>query len=320
MKRVHIEKAAGTFFAAFSIVFLIACGNSTLAQSSDTSAVGVTARPVTIPVTIRIKGHVSPEPELRPVDFTISEDGEPQTILSLRAMGTNSPINLVVLIQDDVVSSIALEIKPLAEFIRRLPRGSRVSVGYLRTGSLQIRQKFTPDLEKAARSLRSPLGLSSAAPYNPYVELVDALKRFDSQSAGRRAVLMVSDGVDVSRGFDPSFQSVDLDRAITEAQRRAVAIYAFFAPTVGAAENGNLIPNGQSLLQKLADQTGGHAFFQGFSVPTSFDPFIKELSVALDRQIAVTYLSTHPKKGFHRVKIISLTPDVELNYPTGYKR
>lgn len=320
MKRVHIEKAVGALFTAFSVILLIACGNCTLAQSSDTSALGVSARPITIPVTIRVKGRVPPESELRPVDFTISEDGEPQTILSLRAMGTNSPINLVVLIQDDVVPSIALEIKPLAEFIRRLPRGSRVSVGYLRTGSLQIRQKFTPDLEKAARSLRSPLGLSSAAPYNPYVELVDALKRFDSQPAGRRAVLMVSDGVDVSRGFDPSFQSVDLDRAITEAQRRAVAIYAFFAPTVGAAGNGNLIPNGQSLLQKLADQTGGHAFFQGFGVPTSFDPFIKELSAALDRQIAVTYLSTHPKKGFHRVKIVSLTPDVELNYPTGYKR
>jgi VWFA-related protein len=320
MKRVHIEKAVGALFTAFSVILLIACGNCTLAQSSDTSALGVSARPITIPVTIRVKGRVPPESELRPVDFTISEDGEPQTILSLRAMGTNSPINLVVLIQDDVVPSIALEIKPLAEFIRRLPRGSRVSVGYLRTGSLQIRQKFTPDLEKAARSLRSPLGLSSAAPYNPYVELVDALKRFDSQPAGRRAVLIVSDGVDVSRGFDPSFQSIDLDRAITEAQRRAVAIYAFFAPTVGAAGNGNLIPNGQSLLQKLADQTGGHAFFQGFGVPTSFDPFIKELSAALDRQIAVTYLSTHPKKGFHRVKIVSLTPDVELNYPTGYKR
>jgi len=235
-------------------------------------------------------------------------------------MGNNSPINLLVLIQDDVVSSVALEIKPLAEFITKLPRGSRVSVGYLRTGSLQIRQKFTSDLEKAARSLRSPLGVAIAAPYNPYVELVDALKRFDSQPAGRRAVLMVSDGVDVSRGFDSSFQSVDLDRAISEAQRRAVAVYAFFAPTVAAAGNGSLIPNGQSLLQKLSDQTGGHAFFQGFSAPTSFDPFIRELSAALDRQIALTYLSTHPKKGFHRIKIVSLTPDVELNYPTGYKR
>ena len=320
MKRGKNGRAIGTLAAIFSIVLLIVGTNSIFAQSGDTSGVGVSARPVTIPVTIRVKGRVPAETELRPVDFTISEDGEPQTILSLRAMGTNSPINLVILIQDDVVSSIALEIKPLAEFIRRLPRGSRVSVGYMRAGSLQVRQKFTPDLEKAARSLRSPIGASSAAPYNPYVELIDALKRFDSQPAGRRAVLMVSDGVDVSLGFDSGFHSVDLDRAITEAQRRAVAIYAFFAPTVGAAGNSNLIPNGQSLLQKLADQTGGHAFFQGFSAPTSFDPFIKELSGTLDRQIAVTYLSTHPKKGFHRVKIVSLTPDVELNYPTGYKR
>ena len=317
MKRVRNGKTIGAFVAAsFSIVLLFANG-STCAQSGDPGT--VSARPVTIPVTIRVKGPVPAESELKPVDFTISEDGQPQTILSIRAMGNSSPINLLVLIQDDVVSSVALEIKPLAEFIRKLPRGSRVSVGYLRTGSLQVRQKFTSDLEKAARSLRRPLGFSSAAPYNPYVELVDALKRFESQPAGRRAVLMVSDGVDVSRGFDSSFQSVDLERAISEAQRRAVAVYAFFAPTV-AANGSNLIPFGQSSLQKLADQTGGRAFFQGFNAPTSFDPFIRELSAALDRQIALTYLSTHPRKGFHRIKIVSLTPDVELSYPAGYKR
>jgi VWFA-related protein len=319
MKRLKDGRVMRASLAAiFSVVLPFVTGSNTLAQSNGPSA--VTAVPVTIPVAIRVKGRVPPESELRPVDFTISEDGQPQTILSIRAMGTNSPINLLVLIQDDVVSSVALEIKPLAEFIRRLPRGSRVSVAYMRTGSLQVRQKFTPDLEKAARSLRSPLGLSSAAPYNPYVELIDATKRFDSQPAGRRAVLMVSDGVDVSRGFESTFQSIDLERAITEAQRRAVAVYAFFAPTVGASGNGSLIPNGQSSLQKLSEQTGGHAYFQGFSAPTSFDPFIRELSAALDRQIALTYLSTHPKKGFHRIKIVSLTPDVELNYPAGYRR
>ncbi len=317
MKRVKNERVVRARVGfIFLITVLFAASDNSLAQSS--SLAGGSARPMTIPVTIRVKGSVPPESELRPVDFTISEDGEPQTILSIRAMGTNSPINLLVLIQDDVVSSIGLEIKPLAEFIRKLPRGSRVSVGYMRTGSLQIRQKFTADLEKAARSLRPPLGVSSAAPYNPYVELVDALKRFDSQPAGRRAVLMISDGVDVSRGLESSFQSVDLDRAISEAQRRAVAIYTFFAPTV--ASPGNLITNGQSSLQRLADQTGGRAFFQGLGTPTSFDPFIRDLSAALDRQIALTYLSTHPKKGFHRIKITSLTPDVDLNYPTGYKR
>lgn len=304
---------------AVTLLFVTAPSNKQ-AQTAVSDGPGISARPVTIPVTIRVKGRVAPESELRPVDFTISEDGEPQTILSIRALGTNAPINLIVLIQDDVVSSVSLEMKPLAQFIRSLPRGSRVSIGYLRTGSLQIRQKFTADLEKASRTLRPPLGFATAAPFNPYVEIVDALKRFDSQPAGRRAILLVSDGVDVSRGFESSFQSVDLERAITEAQRRAVAVYAFFAPTVNAANSFNLIPNGQSSLQKLADQTGGHAFFQGLSAPTSFDPFLRELNRTLDQQIALTYLSTHPKKGFHRVKITSLTPDVDLNYPAGYKR
>ncbi|HUS10866.1 MAG TPA: hypothetical protein VMZ30_10400, partial [Pyrinomonadaceae bacterium] len=204
---------------------------SAIAQSrSDTgnsTSSGIPARPVIIPLTIRIKGQIIPsELELRTLYLTVSEDGDPQTVLSIRAMGTGAPINLMVLIQDDVVSSVGLETRALAEFIRRLPRGSRVSIGYLRTGSLQVRQKFTNDLEKAAMSLRGPLGVASAAPYNPYVEVIEASKRFDSQPAGRRAILLISDGLDVSHGIDSSgpTQSLDLQRAITEAQRRSVAV------------------------------------------------------------------------------------------------
>jgi len=278
---------------------------------------------VIIPLTVRVKGAEAPsELELRTVDLTVSEDGEPQTILSVRAMGTNSPINLILLMQDDVVSSVGLEIKSLAEFLRRLPRGSRVSVGYLRAGSIQVRQKFTADLEKAAKSLRIPIGVASVAPYNPYVEIIDALKRFDAQPAGRRAILVVSDGLDVSRGVESSSptQSLDLQRAINEAQRRSVAIYSFYAPTALTTTDSNLIANGQSSLQRLSDETGGRAFFQGFGAPVSFDPFIKELNARLDKQIALTYLSTHLKKGFHRVKITSSTPGVEVSYPTGYLR
>lgn len=324
MKRVQIKRAiAGAFAIVFS-VFLP--GEGTLAQSPSGSAgngSGVTARPVTIPLTIRVKGFVpTSELELKTVDFTVSEDGDPQTLLSIRAMGSNWPLSLMVLIQDDVVSSIGLEMKSLAEFIRRLPRGSRVSVGFLRTGSLQVRQKFTTDLEKAAKALRPPTGMAGSAPYNPYVEVVEALRRFDSQAAGRRAVLLVSDGLDISRGLDSSAggQSLDLQRAINEAQRRSAAIYAFFAPTVTSLGNMTLIANAQSSLQRLADETGGRAYFQGFGPPTSFAPFIKDLNASLDMQLALTYLSTHPNKGFHRVKIISSTPGVEVTYPAGYTR
>lgn len=306
-----------------SVFILCGAGQQAAAQPAVNSGNGtaVSARPVTIPLTIRVKGTPR-EVELQSVDLAVTEDGDPQTILSIRAMGSNSPLNLIVLIQDDVVSSIGLEIKPLAEFIRRLPKGSRVSVGYLRTGTLQVRQKFTQDLEKAAKALRPPLGVASAAPYNPYVEVIEALRRFDSQPAGRRAILLVSDGLDISRGISSSSagQSLDLERAINEAQRRSVAIYAFFAPTTTSLTSSSLMSNAQGSLQRLSDDTGGRAFFQGLGIPTSFEPFIKELSSALDRQIALTYLSTHPTKGFHRVKIRSSRNDVEVNYPAGYTR
>ena len=325
MRRVETRRAVAGMFA---VALVFAAGREgAMAQSrgetTTLASSGSPARPVVIPLTIRVKGAVAPsELELQTVDLAVSEDGEPQTILSVRAMGTSSPINLIILIQDDLVPSIGLETKSLAEFIRRLPRGSRVSIGYIRTGSLQVSQKFTSDLEKAAKSLRGPIGVASVAPYNPYVEVIEALKRFDAQPAGRRAILLVSDGLDTSHGVDSSgpTQSLDLQRAINEAQRKSVAIYCFYAPTATTATDGNLIPNAQSSLQRISDETGGRAFFQGFSAPVSFDPFIKELSSALDRQIALTYLSTHLNKGFHRVKIRSSTPGVEISYPVGYKR
>ena len=326
MRRVQTRRAfAGMFLAVAALVLTQRedASPQTRSQTTTLTSSGNPARPVVIPLTIRMKGHVAPsELELQSVDLTVNEDGEPQTILSVRSMGTSSPINLIVLIQDDVISSIGLEMKSMADFIRRLPRGSRVSVGALRTGSLQVRQKFTSDLDKAAKSLRGPIGVASVAPYNPYVEVIEALKRFEAQPAGRRAILLVSDGLDTSHGIDSSgpTQSLDLQRAINEAQRRGVAIYSFYAPTATTSTNGNLVANAQSSLQRLADETGGRAFFQGFGAPTSFDPFIKELDLALDRQIALTYLSTHLNKGFHRVKITSSTPGVELNYPSGYNR
>ena len=323
MGRVQTRRVLGlTFlFVVSSLLILgtqVGMGQSNMPGSNGN---GSDAKPVTIPLTIKVKGTPR-EVELQTVDLTVLEDGDPQTILSIRAMGTNSPLNLFVLIQDDVVSSVGVEMRSIGNFIRSLPRGSRVSVGYVRTGTLQVRQKFTTDLDRAVKSLRVPQGVDSAAPYNPYIEVIEALKRFDSQPAGRRAILLVSDGLDISRGVSSSApgQSLDLQRAIAEAQRRGVAIYSFFVPTTTSLGNTTLLTNAQSSLQRLSDETGGQAFFQGRGTPTSFEPFLQELTAALDRQIALTYLSTHPEKGFHRVKISSSRPDVDVNYPAGYTR
>ncbi|MDT4895969.1 MAG: hypothetical protein QOH25_1046 [Acidobacteriota bacterium] len=282
-------------------------------------------RSVTIPITVRQKGKDAAQREVTQIgELTVREDGEEQKILSVRAYGTETPISVAILIQDDVVTSIGNEIRPLGDFIRRLPRGSRVMVGYIRSGSLQVRQRFTADLDRAAEALRAPIGSATAAPYNPYVEIIEGLRRFEAMPKGRRALLVVSDGVDISRGLDSSTpgQSVDLQRAIKEAQRQGVAVYSFYAPSVTSAtlNNFRLISNGQGSLELLADETGGRAFFQGTGTPVSFNPFLKDLAGTFTRQIALTYLSTHPKKGFHKIEVNSGREDVEIEHPTGYTR
>src|SRR5215213_10697053 len=95
------------------------------------------------------------------------------------ATRVEAPLNLAILVQDDLVSRVGSELDVTRDFIRQLPAGSRVMVAYVRAGSLQVRQPFTDDLERAAKSLRSPVGSTSVSPYNPYVEVVEALKHFD---------------------------------------------------------------------------------------------------------------------------------------------
>ena len=106
---------------------------------------------------------------------------------------------------------------------------------------------------------------------------------------------------------------------VSEAQRRGVAIYSIFAPPAAATMVG-LTLNGQSCLQRLSDETGGRAFFQGSAAPVSFDPFLKEIDQLLNLQIAYTYLSTHTNKGFHKLEIKPLDRDVEIRHPAGYTR
>ena len=277
-------------------------------------------RSVTIPVTVRLP-EKGPQGELRYLDdLEVFEDGERQEVLAARGAG-RTPMTLAVLIQDDLVSSISNEIRGIADFIRKLPPGSRVMVGYLRSGSLQVRQKFTGDLDRAARALRIPVSSPLSAPYNPYALTRDAVKRFEAQPVGRRAVLIVSDGIDTSHGLESASpaNSFDLQRTIDEAQRLSVAVYSIYAPTVGD-ENQTLVSLGQGALERLSNETGGRAFFHGAGPPVSLDKFIRDVDMLLSRQFALTYLSTHAAKGFHKVRVVADLGEGEIYYPSGYTR
>jgi VWFA-related protein len=280
-------------------------------------------RTVTIPISIFTKKELQQDQAAEYIQadrLFVKEDKDEQTILSIRSI-TDTPLTVAFLMQDDLGSSFNLQLKSIAEFIRKLPKGSRVMVAYMRTGSLQVRQKFTDDLAKAAGSLRIVASTSSAAPRSPYEGVTEALNRFDALPAGRRAIVIFSDGLDATQGlsFASATNTPDLERAILRAQRKSVAVYSIYSPaTFTESENSSLVLTAQGGLEKLSDETGGRAFFQGLIAPISLDPFFKDLSILLSRQFALTYLSTHMNKGYHKVDVRSTNPEVKIEHPRGY--
>jgi len=200
-----------------------------------------------------------------------------------------APLNIAILIQDDLISRVGSELGVTSDFIRSLPAGSRVMVGYITAGSLQVRQPFTTDVNRAANSLRIPVGADSASSFNPYIEVIEALKKFDPNWSGPNTVLLISDGLDVSRGFnsDTAGHTVDIERTIKEANKRNVAIYSFYAPSVGLTGRNRLASAyGQSSLNRVSHDTGGMAFFQGTTSFVTFDSYFNRLREELNRQYA----------------------------------
>ena len=303
---------------SIALICLLAAGAAGQRKQSDQSSSdrGVTILVTAHPHNDRMRDAAM---KLRADDFVVREDKRPQQIISVKR-ASEAPTILAVLIQDDLVSRVNNELNTIKEFIRRMPDGSRVMTGYVTSGTLQVSQDFTTDRERAASSLRVVRSNESGSPYNPYVEVVEALRRFDTQPAGRRLILLISDGLDTSHGFRGAspMHSPDLDRAIAEAERRGVSVFSMYAPTVGLARvRGMEVNFGQGSLIRLADETGGEAFMSGTDFVT-FDPYFKELNDVLGLQWLVTYRSTGIGRSFRSVEITT-EQNVHLHYADGYR-
>jgi VWFA-related protein len=307
------------FFSLFASLLM---AGAVFAQPDNPKA-SQRVRTVSIPISIFTKQELrqgQAEEFVQADRLIVKEDKDEQTILSIRSV-VEAPLSLAILVQDDLSSSFNLQLKDLKKFIRSLPRGSRVMVAYIRGGTLQIRQRFTDNLDQAADSLRIVASSTTVAPRNPYDGVIEALNRFDALPAGRRALLLISDGLDITQGLSNSTptQSLDLERAVTRAQRRTVSVFSIYNPA-SVTEGGDqrLVLNGQGSLARLSDETGGRAFFQGSIAPISVEPFFRELTLLLNRQFLLSYLSTHMKRGYHRVEVLSTNPTVKIEHPKGY--
>jgi VWFA-related protein len=304
----------------FSLLLIALLVSLSGAQQPDTKQ---RVRTVTIPISIFTKKELKDkqaEEFVQAEQLTVQEDKEDQQILSIRSVGT-TPLSIAFVIQEDLRGNFNLQLKDIQSFIRDLPKGTRVMVAYIRSGNTEIRQRFTIDLERAASSLRIVSGNAAFAPRSPYDGVNDVLNRFDAVPAGRRAVLLFSDGLDTTAGLNLAsvMQSFDLDRAVLKAQRKGVALYSIYNPTALTEDTSSpLSLGGEGALQRLSEETGGRAFSHGTIAPLNYLPFFQDMVLALNRQFALTYLSTHMKKGYHKVLVQSTNPEIRIEHPAGY--
>jgi len=312
MKLITVNRASVLTLALFSIA-------STAAAAPQAPATeGV---PVRITVTAVSRERGQEPPELKKDDFLIYQNHQRRRVLDfVRQSGDNNKFDVYVVVDDAVQTDITLDYGEIGNFVHELPSTARVGVGYSLNGGVKISQELTDNREAVVKALRIPLGRIGAGG-GIYLSLADLAKRLPDSPDRRRAVVFLSSGIDLFRGVRESEAglNIDLQLAIDRLNRSGVTVYAIYvAPAAHFARNLFLVGSGQSCLARLADETGGEAFFQGNITPISMKPFLEDIGRHLDNQYVVTFAAKQGKKsGYEAIHVSTELSGVELTGPTG---
>jgi hypothetical protein len=228
----------------------------------------------------------------------------------LPLQGEHAGLELFILLDDASGTNLGSQLGDLRKFIAAQPATTRIGVGYMRDGTVDMVQNLTADHNAAAKSLRLPMGLAGVNA-SPYFSVTDLIKRWP-EAPVRREILMISDGID---RYGPGGASDPyVDQAVEQAQRAGIVIFTIYNPGVGHFGHTFWRINwGQNYLSQLSDQTGGESFYLGLEPPVAFSPYLDDLSRRLLHQYLLTFLAKPVKKaGMQGVKLRTEVPNAEL--------
>jgi hypothetical protein len=254
--------------------------------------------------------HGMPPPEVLKDDVSVEVSKRPaplETWVPLR--GDQANLELYIAIDDGEDSDLGLQFNSLKDFINRQPGTTQIGLAYLRNGSANIVAPMTADHAQVAKALRLPFGQPGISA-SPYMGVSDLVKKWPAAEA-RREVLLITSGIDPWSPPDP--QNPYLQKAIADAQRGGILVHSIYY-----AEEGHLghsyrrVNWGQNYLSELGDETGGEAYWQGFSSPVSFDPYLKDLAQRLQNQYLLTLAKEDIKPGLEPVRVSTTRPNVSL--------
>lgn len=246
--------------------------------------------PNAITVTVTALGHGGTVPPISQSDVIVHQANKVRPILSWEPVNANEPkLDLLVVIDDSLTNNVATRWNELTKFLADLPAGARTAIAYANRGAIQLAQQPTTDHGLTAKALRNPAGLV-VQDSSIYESLQTLIHGWPSRQ-GRRVILVISSG------YDSKFPGIVWDdwptmqKAIEEAQRKAVVVYSIYAkPFTPTPVNSLPLELGQEALNFLSVATGGEYFNSlGFETAPSFQPFLQKIQQHLSQQYLLTF-------------------------------
>jgi len=242
-------------------------------------------------------------------DFRVFEDDKPQTIRYF-SRETDLPLRIGVLV--DTSSSIRdrlrFEQEAAIDFLNTTLRpGKDLAFVVAFDVQAQVVQDYTDDLEKLSGAIRSLLAGGVTTLYDAiYFSCREKMLIFPPPEPYlRRVLIIISDGQD-------NQSEHTREETLAMAQRAEVTIYAISTNATG------LPGHGDKVLRRLAEQTGGRAFFPFKASETAAD--FQQIARELRSQYSLAYVSTNQARDgtFRTIAIEPLQKGLQVRAKPGY--
>jgi len=240
--------------------------------------------------------------DLRKDNFRVLDDNKPAKEIRSFRNETDLPLQVGLLVDasNSVRDRFKFEQEAAIEFLNQIIRPSydkAFVIGFDTTP--EITQDFTDSTELLSRGVRALRAGGGTAMYDAlYFACRDKLKNAPRKGPVRRAIILLSDGED-------NQSRVTREEAIEMAQRADVIVYTISTNVSGVKRQGDKI------LERIADATGGRPFFP-FQLRDVSNDFA-EIQNELRSQYALAYIPedfrtdgrfrsiqiTADQKGFH---------------------
>jgi VWFA-related protein len=230
-------------------------------------------------------------------DFSVLDDSKPSGQIRSFHSETDLPlqVGLMVDASNSVRDRFKFEQESAIEFLNQTvrPRYDKAFVvGFDVTP--EVTQDFTDNTEALSRGVRALRPGGGTAMYDAlYFACRDKLLKEPRNGPVRRAIILLSDGED-------NMSHVTREEAIEMALRAEVIVYSISTNITGGARH-----SGDKVLERIADATGGRAFFP-FQLNDVADAFVS-IQDELRSQYALSYNPSDLRTDgrYHTIEILA---------------